>query len=323
MKLTRSQERRLRKKLKVRASDEDVFIRLFLDDIKSEIGDKIRRAKTIADVDDIIDSLDQKEIRRHIKSLSNKMLVRNNKGFVEIISAIAEGYKQLDKKKADEKLFVKSAKKLVKNQKLTSPLMQIFERNMLLIKDLPKSVYKILKKGYMQGQGFRGTEFEKELYERLGSRAKLIVRTESSKVNTALTEVRSRSMGVKAYIWSTSGDARVRDTHAILDGVLIFWDKPPKFIHIAKSGKRTEDIHHSGNIYNCRCVPLPVFELEDLHFPLKVAENATITDKYIKKDTYQISSTGIVTYSKVQFLKKYGRIFIESEEELNRLIKAG
>lgn len=323
MKLTKSQERRLRKKLKVKASDEDVFIRIFLDDLKSEIGDRIRRAETVADVDEIIDSLDQKELKKHIRALSNKMLINNNRGFSEIINALADGYKKLDKKKKDEKKFIKAARELVKKEHLTSPIMKIFEKNMMMIKDLPKEAYKALKKAYLTGSSFRGTEFEKLLYERMGDRAKLIVRTESSKVNSALTEVRSRSLGVNAYVWSTSGDARVRDTHSILDGVLIFWDKAPKFIHIAKSGKRSEDIHHAGNIYNCRCIPLPVFSISDIQFPIKVAEGAVITERYLKKDTYELSATGINSYTKVQFLKKYGNRFISSPDELQRLIAEG
>lgn len=321
MKLTKSQERKLRKKLKLKASAEDVFVKMYLDDIKRSIGKRIRNAQSMEEVDKVIESIDVKSLKYHVKALSNKLLERNNSGLLEILKSIQSGLEQINKKKKDNKLFNKEMTNLVKNKKLTTPLLNIFENNMMLISNLPKEVYKILKKAYLSGKSFRGTDVEKDLYERLGDRAKLITRTESAKVNTALTEVRSRSVGVKCYIWSTSGDQRVRDTHSVLDNVLVFWDDAPTFVHINKSGKQTEDRHHSGNIYNCRCIALPVFELEDIHFPVKVAVNARIVEKYINSKHSELTYSGIKLFTKSQFLAQYGKLFISSEQELKKLLE--
>lgn len=320
MKFTKSQNRRLRKKLKVKSSYEDMFVRMYIDDIKRIIGDKIRNAKSMEEVNNIIDNIDMKELRKHVRALKNKIKKRNDEGIINIVTSIRKGMEELSQKKKDIELFSRKMSDLVRDKKLTDPLLDIFEKNMLLIKDLPAQVYDTLKKGYLAGKSFRGTEIEKELYKHLDKRAKLIVRTESSKVNSALTEVRSKSIGVVCYIWSTSEDQRVRDTHSYMDKVLVFYDDAPKFVHIAKSGKRTEDIHHAGNIYNCRCVMLPVFKMSNIQFPVKVAEHAVITAKYINSKKTDVTVKGITSYNKSQFLKKYGKTFSLSDKEMNKLL---
>ena len=62
-----------------------------------------------------------------------------------------------------------------------------------LIKDLPKDVYRTLKKGYFQGIGFRGTRIEKELTEKLKNRAKAELETvDSSKL---LNDLKAKYIG--------------------------------------------------------------------------------------------------------------------------------
>ena len=88
------------------------------------------------------------------------------------------------------------------------------------------------------------------------SRADLIARTEVSRQSSVLTQARAEDNGSIGYIWHTAEDGRVRPSHAALDGVFIRWDRPPLV-----------DDHyyaHAGQIFNCRCWPEPVFDLEEL-----------------------------------------------------------
>lgn len=321
MKLTKSQERKLRRKLKLKSSAEDIFVDMFLNDIKNEIGKKIRNAKTLRDVDIIISNIDVKNIKNYAKNLRNKVLIRNNIGFTEIIKSMTQGLTQIKQKQKEAKLFNKEMKNLVKNQGLTKPLLDIFEHNMTLIKNLPSVCYNELRKGYLEGKSFRGTELEQKLYEKLGSRAKLVVRTESAKVNTAITEVRSRSLGVKGYIWSSSGDARVRDTHSMLDGVLIFWDDAPTFMYTTQKGTQSNMVGHCGETPNCRCIAIPIIYFSDIKFPVKVAEHVTFNTWSRNGKSYsKISGGKIQLYNKQQFLLKYGERFLEPSE-LRKLLK--
>lgn len=84
------------------------------------------------------------------------------------------------------------------------------------------------------------------------SRAELIARDQTLKLNGAMTQTRQENAGVTSYVWNTSHDSRVRDSHAELDGETFSWDSPP-------------EPGHPGEDYQCRCTALPVIdELEGL-----------------------------------------------------------
>lgn len=103
--------------------------------------------------------------------------------------------------------------------------------------------------------GLRVEEIRAKLQERADvseSRAELIARDQTLKLNGALTEIRQTSAGIDEYIWSTSLDERVRDSHAALEGQRFSWSSPP-------------EVGHPGQDYQCRCLAIPVVaELEDL-----------------------------------------------------------
>lgn len=97
-------------------------------------------------------------------------------------------------------------------------------------------------------QGSRWEDLRDALLERGGvseSRAELIARDQTLKLNGAINQAHQRSVGVEAYIWSTSGDERVRDSHADLDGKTFAWSAPP-------------EPGHPGEDFQCRCVALPI-----------------------------------------------------------------
>lgn len=82
------------------------------------------------------------------------------------------------------------------------------------------------------------------------SRATLIARTEVARTASKLTEARALHVGSEGYIWRTSGDSDVRDSHKKMNGTFVRWDTPPTLT----DGTTT----HAGQIYNCRCYPEPV-----------------------------------------------------------------
>jgi SPP1 gp7 family putative phage head morphogenesis protein len=82
------------------------------------------------------------------------------------------------------------------------------------------------------------------------SRAMLIARTEVSRTSSKLTEARAVHVGSEGYIWRTSRDSDVRDSHREMEGKYVPWHTPPTL----SDGTTT----HAGQIYNCRCYPEPV-----------------------------------------------------------------
>lgn len=83
------------------------------------------------------------------------------------------------------------------------------------------------------------------------SRATLIARTEVARTASKLTEARALHIGSEGYIWRTSGDSDVRDSHKAMNGKFVRWDTPPHFDDGGGS-------YHAGCIWNCRCYAEPV-----------------------------------------------------------------
>ena len=104
--------------------------------------------------------------------------------------------------------------------------------------------------------GLRVEELAKRIAERFDvaeSRAVLIARDQTGKMQAQITEARNRELGVSKYTWQTSGDGRVRDSHAELNGREFRYDDPPV---TGDHGER----NNPGEDYQCRCNAQPVLE---------------------------------------------------------------
>jgi SPP1 gp7 family putative phage head morphogenesis protein len=109
----------------------------------------------------------------------------------------------------------------------------------------------------------------KRFPELLKSRVRLISRTETSKASTALTRARCEDLNIQFYIWRTSEDVRVRDSHRRMDGVVVPWSSAPS--PEALAGEDSSLGHyHAGECPNCRCTQIIVLTVDDIQFPAKV-----------------------------------------------------
>lgn len=89
------------------------------------------------------------------------------------------------------------------------------------------------------------------------SRASLIARDQTAKLSSRITQEQHQRYGITKYMWSTSGDARVRQDHADLDGTIQEYANPP--IADTRSGKRG----HPGEVWQCRCTGSAVLDDAD------------------------------------------------------------
>ncbi len=121
-------------------------------------------------------------------------------------------------------------------------------------------------------QGLRSEEIAKDLialYPHVSDvKARLIARTEVAKAHTAFSQARDASLGVQWYEWNTSEDGRVRRSHQEMDKTLVRWSDPPS--PEALVGEKSVGHYHAGNIYNCRCAPLGLLDLDEVNWPCKV-----------------------------------------------------
>ncbi|HHF1573271.1 TPA: phage minor head protein [Haemophilus influenzae] len=106
----------------------------------------------------------------------------------------------------------------------------------------------------------------KDLGKTTEKRALFIARDQSSKLNAALTQARHEDVGVKKYMWSTSGDERVRASHSEKDGQIFEYANPPA------------DTGHPGHDVNCRCVQIPVLDNNE-----QIVKNSPIVSQQEKQ----------------------------------------
>lgn len=121
-----------------------------------------------------------------------------------------------------------------------------------------------------------------EMYPKItNAQAKCIARTESSKTSSALTKSRAENLGLNFYIWHTSEDTRVRDSHKKMDNVICSYRNPPAPELL--TGDKYVGRYDAGNIYNCRCYAQVITSLDDISFPAKVYLNDKIVTMSRKK----------------------------------------
>lgn len=144
-------------------------------------------------------------------------------------------------------------------------LSKAVKHNFDMIKSIPRHTLELLTHKYTstlieevaKGKLNRGS-FQKQLEKHGYKNAKLIARTETAKLQTSITENRSKDLGSVAYIWISSNDKRTRQSHKEMNNVVVFWregmEKP----------LRDTMYGNAGEFPNCRCAPNPIFGEEDL-----------------------------------------------------------
>ncbi|MBR8461486.1 minor capsid protein [Campylobacter sp. faydin G-105] len=157
--------------------------------------------------------------------------------------------------------------KVVKNR-----LDEYIAKNVSLItsikNDYLSDVEKQIRNAYLNGDRVeRLTATINERYKVSKSRARLIARDQTNKLNAELSQERSISLGLKYYEWQTSKDERVRKAHANMDGKLCRYDDDS--VYSDDNGKtwkkRTSDMPKAkpGIEIQCRCNAIAIIGLDD------------------------------------------------------------
>lgn len=101
------------------------------------------------------------------------------------------------------------------------------------------------------------------------AKCKLLARDQIGKLQGQISQAQMTEVGLEMYIWSTSGDERVRDSHREMEGLLCRWDSADVCSY--DNGKTwvnrpSNAVHmHPGQDIQCRCVALAFFpEIEDI-----------------------------------------------------------
>lgn len=119
-----------------------------------------------------------------------------------------------------------------------------------LIKSIPLEAAQRVHRLVIEGQNsMRAGEIAKEILKSghvAKSRAELIALTETSRAASVLTQARAQHIGSEGYVWRTSKDSHVRDSHKHMEGRFVRWDSPPTLDNLTG---------HAGCLPRCRCYP--------------------------------------------------------------------
>lgn len=149
------------------------------------------------------------------------------------------------------------------------------EDNVGLISSIPEDTLEKMKDIVYDGftNGKTTTRMVKEIQIVYGvsrRRAELIARDQTAKLNGHIQKAQQQDAGITEYIWSTTGDERVRRSHQELNGKKFSWDDPPE----NSDGRKC----HPGQDFQCRCIGRPVFN-RNINLPVADDEPAQITIK--------------------------------------------
>ena len=124
--------------------------------------------------------------------------------------------------------------------------------NVALIKTIPERLHTSLTRGITRLQV--AGPFDQQALQRLlrdsygssGYNLRRLTRDQTSKAIGSFNETRQQALGITEYVWSTSQDERVRETHVSKHGLTFRWASPPS------------DTGHPGNDVQCRCTANPI-----------------------------------------------------------------
>jgi SPP1 gp7 family putative phage head morphogenesis protein len=152
--------------------------------------------------------------------------------------------------------------------------------NVDLIKSIPTKYFdkltKVITKNFQQGMRFEALIPQiQDVGKVTESRAKLIARDQTSKMNSSFNEARQKALGIEKYVWQTSGDERVRPEHAENDGKTFSWSSPPA-------------TGHPGEDIQCRCVAIPVFDLDAMEAELGIGPGRAPAENELQPTSSQL-----------------------------------
>lgn len=130
--------------------------------------------------------------------------------------------------------------------------------------DAKKEISRLVQQAKDEGWNRKQLEraVKKQLPEKYASRAALIARTESAKLNTQVTLSTYKEIGVEYYVWMSAMDERTRPEHAMMNGLICsatdptvwYEENPEDPMHPIEHKRDDTMVHlHPGEDYQCRC----------------------------------------------------------------------
>lgn len=206
------------------------------------------------------DAMPEDEIRRRIGEIRRQSKVDPVSAEHTATRAAKRVRASVDERLAAEirrSVGVNIAPTMLDNSQITPALNKAVKENVDLITSIPDQYLDRVERGVVQAviTGQRHETLAKIIHaigQSTMRRAEIIARDQTAKMNGSFNRIRQTAVGIDKYMWSTSKDERVRESHVENEGKTFRWDTPP------------EETGHPGEDIMCRCVAIPVFDLDEM-----------------------------------------------------------
>jgi SPP1 gp7 family putative phage head morphogenesis protein len=223
-------------------------------DLKRELPGLLETVQREHRVDAIrLDAGEGKRVRQLIDEARKKMQSSALSSEVEALAAqFAQRTSSAQRVQLNKQVHAALGVDIFGGDERIRPLMEAFvDSNVGLIRKLTDDVAGRVETSVLRAvqDAKPWSDFADELQEQFGfgeTRAKIIARDQIGKFYGQANSARQRELGIREFIWRTSGDERVRDEHEKLDGQVFSYDDPP-----------SEGL--PGEPILCRCSAEPVF----------------------------------------------------------------
>lgn len=231
---------------------------------KSMIEEALKGYKIADDLNDLEKTTSVSSVELSAFDLSTDKLISN------VESAVSNSFAEFSKISIGERYIPAPVEKSLLNNWKNNFLIQCKSATNDLKKIISKDVYDSV----MRGDAL--SIVKKKVYESTNDytkkKAQFIARDQVSKLNGAINKIQQKSVDINLYVWSAVGDARTRESHSRLNGVICSWDDPTIYYKVDGNNlvkhKRLASmfIGNPSEDYQCRCFGLPFIpELEGIN----------------------------------------------------------
>ena len=231
---------------------------------KSMIEEALKGYKIADDLNELEKTTSVSSVELSAFDLSTDKLISN------VESAVSNSFAEFSKISIGERYIPAPVEKSLLNNWKNNFLIQCKSATNDLKKIISKDVYDSV----MRGDAL--SVVKKKVYESTNDytkkKAQFIARDQVSKLNGAINKIQQKSVNINLYVWSAVGDARTRESHSRLNGVICSWDDPTIYYKVEDNNlvkhKRLASmfIGNPSEDYQCRCFGLPFIpELEGIN----------------------------------------------------------
>lgn len=219
---------------------EDVSAEIQLAQAQADAKESILRETLLKTLDGIPKNFAEKWARQNISGKYTWALRHMNKDFLKAVQAVTVAPKL---NKHTEEAIARDY-----DQNLELFVRGFTEENTAKLRKL------VRESAFASGRAESLSDIIQTNFKVTKNKARFLARQETALLLSKFHEQRYKDVGINKYKWSTSHDGRVRHDHKDLDGTTQYFDLPP--IVNRATGKRA----NPGEDYNCRCVPIPIWE---------------------------------------------------------------